>query len=154
MSNIIDNICKLRDLLVQKQYKKLVFNHKLINSIYDEIDRNTLRKANDYKYELEFTSQDLRELAKDIRDTFKRWENVLNPEKNIKEYIPKITPEGLDLKPLSEKLREYLEYRALNTVVLTRLLGLCEGQSAILYFLELASNDEFAITCTERLGKY
>lgn len=154
MSNIIDNICKLRDLLVSKDYRKIVFNHRLIDSIYKEINLNTIRKSKDYSYELDFTSQDLRELAKDIRDTFKRWENELSPEKNIKKYIDKVQDGKLDIQPMNDKICEYLEYRALNIMPLIKLLGLCEGQGAILYFLELASNDKFAITCTERLGKY
>ena len=84
MSKIIDNICKLRDILEYKDYKKLGYIRQLCQSIFDEVHRNMARKASDYSYNLDFTSQDLRETAQAISDTFKRWDNIMCPEKQIK----------------------------------------------------------------------
>ena len=147
MTRLIDNICKLRDVLESKQDRKLVFYHKLINDLTEEISRQATQKARDYNYCLEFTSQDLRELAKDIRDTLKRWSDSVIPEKLIKKFGKK--PE-VDLSAMTDKIGEVLRYRADNIEVLTRLQGICEGQGAILYFMELASQDKTA-ELTERL---
>ena len=148
MTRLIDNICKLRDVLESKQDRKLVFYHKLINDLTEEISRQATQKARDYNYCLEFTSQDLRELAKDIRDTLKRWSDAVIPEKLIKKYGKDKTE--IDLNTMTDKIGEVLRYRADNIEVLTRLQGICEGQVAILYFMELASGDKTA-ELTERL---
>ena len=84
MSNLLDNICKLRDILENKDYKKLGYIRQLSQAIFDGIHINIKRKATDYKYELDFTAQDLRETARAITDTFKRWDNIMCPDKNIK----------------------------------------------------------------------
>lgn len=147
MTKLLDNICKLRDILEYKQDSKIVFNHKLIKDLTEELTRQAIKKAKDYSYQIEFTSQDLRELAKDIRDTFKRWENKVNPEKIIKSFRGKTE---IDLSEVNNTLNEYLRYRTENADVLMRLLGICEGHGIILYFMELDSNDEMA-KLTERL---
>lgn len=90
MARITDNICKLRDILENKDYGKLKFARGLIQSIFDEVHRNMARKSVDYSYELEFTSQDLRETAQAIGDTLKRWDNIMCPEKNIKVLLKKV----------------------------------------------------------------
>ena len=148
MTRLIDNICTLRDVLESKQDRKLVFYHKLINDLAEEISRQATQKARDYNYCLEFTSQDLRELAKDIRDTLKRWSDSVIPEKLIKKYGKDKTE--IDLNTMTDKIGEVLRYRTDNIEVLTRLQGICEGQGAILYFMELASGDKTA-ELTERL---
>ena len=84
MSKLLDNICKIRDILEYKQYNKLGYIRQLSQSIFDEVHRNIKRKASDYSYQLEFTSQDLRETAQAISDTFKRWDNIMNHEKKTK----------------------------------------------------------------------
>lgn len=148
MTRLLDNISKLRDILEYKQDSKLVYSHKIINSLTEELTRQAVKKARDYSYEIEFTSQDLRELAKDIRDTFKRWEYQTNPERLIKKFRG---VEKVDLTEVNANLDKYLHYRSENIVPLTRLLGICEGYGIILYFMELDAGDEFAIKYTERL---
>ena len=64
MSNLLDNICKLRDILEYKDYKKLPYIRNLSKAIFDGIHLNIKRKATDYKYELDFTSQDLKRNGK------------------------------------------------------------------------------------------
>lgn len=149
MTRILDNISKLRDILEHKEDKKIVYSHKLIGDLVEELTRQCVKKARDYSYELEFTSQDLRELAEDIRSTFKRWEYHTNPERLIKKYGKGKTQ--VDLSEMNNNLNIYLTYRMQNAIPLLKLLGICEGHGAILYFMELDSEDDFAIRYTERL---
>ena len=147
MSKLLDNICKLRDILEYKQDSKIVFAHKIINDLTEELTRQAIKKAKDYSYDIEFTSQDLRELAKDIRDTFKRWGYQTNPERLIKKFKGQTQ---IDLSEVNATLDKYLRYRNENIIPLSRLLSICEGHSVILYFMELDSDDEIA-KYTERL---
>ena len=148
MTNLIDNICKLRDILENKQDNKIIFNHKIINSLIEELTRQATKKAKDYSYEIEFTSQDLRELAKDIRDTLKRWSDAVIPEKLIKKYGKGKTE--IDLKEMNDIMNNYFNLIVNNVLPLTRLLCICEGHGAILYFMELDADDETA-KLTERV---
>ena len=147
MTKLLDNICKLRDILEYKQDSKIVFAHKIINDLTEELTRQAIKKAKDYSYDIEFTSQDLRELAKDIRDTFKRWGYQTNPERLIKKFKGQTQ---IDLSEVNATLDKYLRYRNENIIPLSRLLSICEGHSVILYFMELDSDDEIA-KYTERL---
>lgn len=151
MSNLLDNICKLRDILENKDYKKLGYIRKLSQAIFDGIHININRKATDYKYELDFTSQDLRETARAITDTFKRWDNEMCPDKNIKKIKKEIKDGKIYIDKFMENKLAFMRYRRDYTQVLTELRNLLEYHSVYLYFLEYAANDEFAIKCTERL---
>ena len=151
MSRLIDNICKLRDILENKDYKKLGYIRQLSQSIFEEIHRNMARKADNYSYELDFTSQDLRETAQAISDTFKRWDNIMCPEKNIKKLLKKVENGKLNFDEFTTESLPIMAYRRDTMQVLTELRSLLEYHSVFLYFLEEASNDKFALTCTKRL---
>ena len=155
MSKIIDNICRARDILqirdISELNKKLKFQRGLFQAIFDECHRHLCRKTKDYSYKLDFTSQDLRELAQDIRNVLKRWESEMNPEKNIKSLKKQVVNGKLDFGSYTEAKLPILAARKDNVQVLYELLNLLEFHSVFLYYLEIASNDEFAITCTERL---
>ena len=151
MSNLIDKICKLRDILENKDYKKIVYCRKLIQDIFEEIHRNMARKAEDYSYELDFTSQDLRETAQAITDTFKRWDNIMCPEKNIKKLIKNVENGKLNLDIFTNETVPIMAFRRDNTQVLTELRSLLEYHAVFLYFLEEASQDKFALKYTKRL---
>lgn len=151
MTRIIDNICKLRDILGNKEYKKLIFSQKLIKDIFGEIHRQMAKKSVDYSHELDFTSQDLRELAQDIANTIKRWDDKLCPEKNIKALLKTVKDGKLSFEQFTNDTLPYMEYRRDNIQLLIELRSLLEYHSVFLYFLEEASNDRIALTCTERL---
>lgn len=157
MTQIQDNICKLRDIFSSEDYSKIVFYHSTIKKVFDEVHRNMARKVVDYNYELEFTAQDLRELAQDIRAMFKRWETIMNPEDNIREIHDKaITNEDdqtkqINIETYMNKVLPIMATRRDNMQVVTELLNLIEYHSVYLYWLEIAAKDEFAIKCTERL---
>lgn len=151
MSNLMDNICKLRDILENKDYKKLVYSKRIIETIFEEIHRHMGRKSLDYKYELDFTSQDLRETAQAISDTFKDWNNLLQPEKNIKLLLKNVENGKLNFDKFTNEVLPIIEFRRDNTQLLTELRSLLEYHSVFLYFLEEASQDKFALTYTKRL---
>lgn len=151
MSKIIDNICKIRDILEYKDYKKFGYLRQLCPNIFEEVHKHIKRKSEDYSYELDFTSQDLRETAQAISDTFKRWDNIMCPEKNIKKLIKNVKQNKLDLNPFTDATIPIMALRRDYTQILTELRSLLEYHSVFLYFLEEASNDTLALTCTKRL---
>lgn len=63
MTKLLDKICKVRDLVTSKDYGKLKFYNMEILNLKEEINRQITKKTNDYSYQLDITSQDLRELA-------------------------------------------------------------------------------------------
>ena len=142
MSKLLDNICKIRDILEYKQYNKLGYIRQLSQSIFDGVHRNIKRKASDYSYQLEFTSQDLRETAQAISDTFKRWDNIMNPEKRTKKLAKDAKNNTIDLNPFFEEVIPIMQYRRDYTQVLTELRSLLEYHAVFLYYIEEASEDE------------
>lgn len=151
MARITDNICKLRDILEYKDYNKLKYAHGLIKSIFDEVHRHMARKASDYSYELEFTSQDLRETAKTISDTLKYWDNIMCPEKNIKRLLKNVDNGKLNFDEFTNDTLPIMALRRDNIQQLIELKSLLEYHSVFLYFLEEVSQDKLALTCTKRL---
>lgn len=147
MTKLLDKICYIRDLLEQKQDNKLVYNHKIMNDLFEELARQSRFKAKNYSYEIDFTAQDLRELAEDIRNTFKRWEYQTNPERIIKKFKGQTE---IHLEEVNNTMDKYLSYRTINALPLIKLLNMCEGIAVILYFMEIDANDETA-KLTERL---
>ena len=156
MSNLLDNICKIRDILELKQYEKLGYIRQISQKIFDEVHRHMKRKSENYSYQLEFTSQDLRETAKAITDTFKRWDNIMNPEKQIKKLaknaliIKEEKKKVINLNNYMDEVLPIMRYRRDYTQVLTELRSLLEYHAVFLYYIEDVSNDEFSIKCTER----
>lgn len=151
MSNLLDKICALRDLIASKQYSKFKFHKMQILQLKEEIHRHIKKKAENYKHELEFTSQDLRELAEDIHKMFNDWQDFMNPAKHIKAIGTDIKDGQLDFTPYQDEVIPLMTARTECIQALAEILSLVEYHAVYLYFLELASNDEFAIKCTERV---
>lgn len=151
MSKVIDNICKLRDILENKDYEKFGYVRQLCQSIFDEVHKHMRRKSEDYSYNLDFTSQDLRETAQAITDVFKSWDYIMSPDENIRMLLHNIKDKKLNLDPFIQATIPIMAYRRDNIQVLTELKNLLEYHSVFLYFLEEASNDKFALSCTQRL---
>lgn len=152
MTQVIDRICKLRDAVTSKNDNKLVFYHGIVDKLADELKRHLQKKVDDYSYQLDFTSQDLRELAQDIRSMFKRWDTTMNPEKNIKHiYKNDVKGEHLTLQPHFDKVLPVITARRDNTAKFTELLSILEHFGVVLYYFEIAAEDEFATNYTERL---
>lgn len=140
-----------------KQYEKLGYIRQISQKIFDEVHRHMKRKSENYSYELEFTSQDLKETAKAITDTFKRWDNIMNPEKQIKKLaknaliIKEEKKKVIDLNKFMAETLPIMRYRRDYTQLLTELKSLLEYHAVFLYYIEDVGNDQFALKCTERL---
>lgn len=150
MTKLLDKICKVRDLVTSKDYGKLKFYKMEILKLKEEIHRHIAKKAKDYSYELDFTSQDLRELAQDIHSLFKKWDTALCPEKNIKKLLKNLKDNQINLNPFYEQAIPIMTARTESTQALTELLSLAEYHAVFLYMVEEASNDTFALKYTER----
>lgn len=159
MTKLLDRICELRDILEQKKYNELGRARMLCDSLFKELHLHMTRKSKDYSYELDFTSQDLRETAKAIGDTLKRWDDIMNPTKQIK----KLSKNALLLKEEHKKvinLNNYMDevlpimrYRRDYAHSLITFKSLIEYHAVFLYYIEDVSNDNFAINYTERVVK-
>lgn len=150
MTKLIDKICKVRDLVTSKDYGKLKFYNMQILKLKEEIHRHIAKKAKNYNYKLDFTSQDLRELAQDIRSLLKKWETAMSPEKNIKKLLKNMKENQIDINPFYEQAIPIMTARAGNIQALTEFLSLVEYHAVFLYMVEEASNDKFALEYTER----
>ena len=150
MTKLLDKICKVRDLVTSKDYGKLKFYNMEILKLKEEIHRHIAKKAKDYNYELDFTSQDLRELAQDIHSLFKKWDTALCPEKNIKKLLKDMKDNQVNINPFYEQTIPIMTARKENTQALTELLILLEYHAELLYRVEEASDDKFALDYTER----
>lgn len=150
MSNLIDNICKIRDILEYKRDEELKKALPLFKSVFNELHRHIAKRSKDPSHETDFMSQDLRELSESIRATLNRWNTQMNPEKNIKALKKTIVDGKLDLSAFTEEKTKYMRYRRDFTQMLVELLNLCEFHSVFLYFLEEQQNDEFALKHTDR----
>lgn len=147
----MDSICFMRDVLEYKQWEKLPYCRKHMTRIFNDVHRHLKKKSENYKHELDFTAQDLRELAQAISDTFKRWDTELSPEKNIKRMKKEnLKDNTIDLEPYLNRSLPIMTLRRDYVQELTELRSLMEHHSVYLYFLEEASRDEFALRCTER----
>lgn len=151
MTNLLDNICALRNLIASKQYEKFKFHKMQILQLKEEIHRQVKKKLSNYSHELEFTSQDLRELAQDIHDMFHDWEEFMKPAKHIKAIYTDMQDNKIDIRPFQNEVIPLMMARTESIQAFAELLSLIEYHATFLYFLELASNDKFAINFTERL---
>lgn len=151
MSNLLDKICALRDLITKKQYTKLKFYKMGILQLKEEIHRQISKKAEDYSHELDFMAGDLRELAQEINDMLNEWQAIMYTDDNIKEIYQNRKGEAIDLNPYQEKVIPIMQTRTQIMQPLIELLNLIEYHSVYLYYLEHASNDEFALKYSERI---
>lgn len=151
MSKLLDKICFLRDILVKQEWDKLRNRRVVIEQLREEIHRHIVKKENDYNHQLEFTAQDLRELAMDIRNTFKYWETVMSPEDIIKQMADACVNKQIDISILTNRAIPIMKVRVETSQQLIELLNIVEYYAVYLYYIELASNDQLAIQCTERL---
>lgn len=150
MSKLLDKICFIRDLVTSKEYGKLKFHKMKMYEVKEEIHRQIKKKHEDPKYELDFTAQDLRELAQDIRSLLKRWETLMCPEKNIKELLKKVKNNQIDMDPFFTKTIPIMTARTEAIQPLTELLNMLEYHAVYLYMLEEACNDSLALNYTKR----
>ena len=156
MARIIKEICKIRDILISGDDKK-ISNPRYADAsgLYERTSwrlRDVIKKkTQEPDYELDITSQDLRELAADIKAVFKRWEKTLDAETNTKWLLTCIDESrNLDLNPYINKALPTMIARVNTSRYLVGLLNMAEYMAVFLYMIELANVDEFALKFTER----
>lgn len=150
MTKLLDKICFVRDLLISDKYEKLKFYKMEIFQLKEEIYRQIKKKSQDYSYNLDFTSQDLRELTQDIRNLLNKWDGIMSSELNIKKLLNNMENNQIDINPFYEKIIPIMIARMENIQPLTELLNIAECHAVFLYMLEESSNDSFALKYTER----
>lgn len=151
MSKLLDKICALRDLIADKKYSKFKFLKMDLLQLKEEIHRQMSRKATDYSHQLDFTAQDLRELAADIRNMLKEWSDIMDPDENIKAIHTNIKDGVVNINPFMDKVVPIMSVRTISMQPLIELLNLVEYHAVFLYFVEIASEDELALKYTERV---
>lgn len=152
MGNLIDKICKCRDILTQspEKLRHYIGTKGLFDSTLEDIHSQIKRKASDYSRELEFTSQDLMEFIFDVQRVLKKWETELCPKRNIKQLLKTVKDGTICLDDFTDAKTEIMALRTDCIEMLTKVLSLLEYHSVFLYFLEESSRDEFALKMTKR----
>lgn len=158
MARVIKELCKVRDILISEN-DKLISNPRNTegSGLYErlglQIKEVVKKKYNDKTYELDITSQDLRELSNDIRAVLNRWDVFLNAERNIKEILTGATKGDANILAYLDNAIPVMQVRLQSVKPLIDLLNISESMAVILYLLELASDDKFALAYTERFEK-
>ena len=85
MTNTLDNICKIRDLITIGDYKKILSGLGLFRSTYSLINRNIERFIKNDNYQLDFTSDDLLEMSIECKSFLSKLNNQANANKMVNE---------------------------------------------------------------------
>lgn len=85
MSNTLDNICKIRDLITVGDYKKILAGLGLFKSTYSLVNRNIERFIKNDGHSLDFTSDDLLEMSMEVKTFLATLNNQINANKMVKE---------------------------------------------------------------------
>lgn len=147
MAQVISDLCKVRDILVSDNDKKIAISHIKYLQLADKIRSIVNKKTVDKDYEMDITAQDLRELSSDIKTVLNRWETFMNGKNQTTWVIDKAVDGKINVKSYTDTITPYLRAR-FNLVALD---SLCIYTSTMLYLIEIADGDEFAIKNTERV---
>lgn len=131
VTNLIQNIGKCRYLLSKKEFKSILKNIHLFKTVYQEIMRHVDKYIQNNKYELDFTYNDIQELADEILNyiknyqskfTFKRFkEELLKNEIINDKVLTEFQKEKCDYMYVDRELREVykiLSYLALSVYLI------------------------------------
>ena len=152
MSNILDKICKYRDVITSPNYDKIVFYKDKFTKLAFELQTQLVRKLDNHDYSLDFTAQDLWEFVDDINKLLKKWDYALDPKRNIKKLIKKgRETKSISLEEYAKETDCYMLYTAQNIQPLYNLKVVASRFAVVLYCMEECYNDEFAKNFTERL---
>lgn len=89
MSNILDKICKYRDVISGNNYEKIVFYKDKFIKLALQLQTQLVKKLSDHDYKLDFTAQDLWEFVDDINKLLRKWDYALDPKRNIRKLMKK-----------------------------------------------------------------
>lgn len=151
MAQVISDLCKVRDILASGEDKKIAISHIKYQQLADKIRIAINKKTVDKKYEMDITAQDLRELSEDIKKVLTRWETFLDGKNQTSWFLNRTDNNDgkANVKCYIDTITPYLRARY-NLVALD---SLCIFTSTMLYLIEVADGDEFAIKHTERIKR-
>lgn len=148
MSNLIDKICKARDIISSGDSKKIIYYHMKFKQLAEEISRQLAKKVEGSKnYELDFTYQDLQELAEDIKRLIKRWDYATDIKRNILRIKKQ---KEFNVSKDLEDFAKVIDIESHNIQSLVSLKLVSEHLAIILYFMEECYEDDFALQYTKR----
>ena len=135
MSNLMDILCKVRDILTTKDLKQINSNLFLVTRLSDEIRRQVKKNGVDNLKQLEFNSYDLKELSEEIMDIIKVCEKKINVANMLKNLYKKDSIDNAIINEFTNISADYMRVRACLTpahsmvVFLGVLLNLFEEQA-------------------------
>lgn len=116
VTQLIQDIGKCRDLLEEKDLKKISSFIGLFDKVTDEAKRQVDKYIKNDKYELDFTPYDLRELSDEIFDFVKKYQTQLKFDYGIKQLkknkiinnkvLADFTNQQCEIMYIDRKLRE------------------------------------------------
>ena len=83
MTKTLDNICKIRDLITVGDYKKILSGLGLFKLTYSLVNRNIERFIKNDNYQLDFTSDDLLEMAAECKVFLSNLNHQINAKKMV-----------------------------------------------------------------------
>ena len=87
MTKTLDNICKIRDLITVGDYKKILSGLGLFRSTYSLINRNIERFIKNDGHNLDFTSDDLLEMSREVKVFLSNLNHQINATKMVNEIM-------------------------------------------------------------------
>ena len=85
MTKLLDNICKIRDLVTNGDYKKILSCLGIFQSTYSDINRNIERFIRNDGHNLDFTSDDLLEMSMEVKVFLDNLNKQVNASRMVKE---------------------------------------------------------------------
>ena len=125
MTKLLDKICATRDLLITKDISKI--RAKLIptHRLTDEIKRQVKKFGSDVEhYKLDFTSDDLFEMAEEVKAVITVCERYINPKTRLKKFQ--------EHKTIDDKI--FLEYTNTNADHIAVRAVMTEMHSLLCFF--------------------
>jgi len=135
MSNLMDMLCKVRDILTSKDFDKIKNNLFLISRLSDEIRRQVKKNGVGNLKQLEFNSYDLRELSEELMEVIKMCEKKINVANILKGLYKKDAIDDKIVNEFTNISADYMRVRACLTpshsmvVFLGVLMNLFEEQA-------------------------
>ena len=133
MTKTLDDICKIRDLLVAKDYKKMISGLGLFRATYSSVNRNIERFIRDDRHTLDFKAQDLIDTAMECKEVLAILNNKVNANKMIKEILKPV-------KITNETVKQFTyDYSDTFTLIahLTEFHNVIAYSGSLLHVLEL-----------------
>ena len=87
MATAIDNICKIRDLFEEGSYSKILSALGIFRSTYSLVNRNIERFIKDDNHQIDFSANDLIEVAIECKSFLSRLNQRVNPVKMVGEIM-------------------------------------------------------------------